>query len=182
MTKGLKTMNNITRSLGFIAGGLLLCSSVSAQTAKSAPVDDTRAYFEQLRAEFNTNKINLYNDVMKLSGPEADKFWPFYRDYEKELAAVGDRKLELIREFFNHYNNNTLTDERSRAIAQKWLQNVQDRLDLWKKYHNRVSKALSPTRGAQFLQLENQMALFVDIAIASEMPVITPTRAGSPTK
>jgi hypothetical protein len=47
-----------------------------------------------------------------------------------------------------------------------------DRLALWKKYHQRISRAVSPVRGAQFLQVEHQMALFVDLNIASEMPVI----------
>jgi hypothetical protein len=65
-------------------------------------------------------------------------------------------------------------------MADKWLKNIQARLDLWKKYHRKISQAVSPTRGAQFLQVENQMALFVDIGIASEMPQIAPAApAGS---
>ena len=48
----------------------------------------------------------------------------------------------------------------------------QDRLDLWRKYHKRISRALSPLRGGQFLQVENQMALFIDLNIAEEMPPI----------
>ena len=57
-------------------------------------------------------------------------------------------------------------------MAAQWLQNVQDRLDLWKKYCQQISDAVSPVRAAQFLQVENQMAIFVDLNIASEMPVV----------
>jgi hypothetical protein len=57
-------------------------------------------------------------------------------------------------------------------LAGQWLQNAQDRLDLWKVYSERISRVVSPMRGAQFLQVENQMALFVDISIASEMPLL----------
>ena len=36
------------------------------------------------------------------------------------------------------------------------------------KQHN--IQAVSPMRAAQFLQVENPMALFVDICVASEIP------------
>lgn len=74
----------------------------------------------------------------------------------------------------HHYKSESPTDQRSEAIAETWLKSVQERLNLWKQYHARISKTLSPTRGTQFLQPDHQMALFVDIAIASEMPVIGP--------
>jgi len=34
--------------------------------------------------------------------------------------------------------------------------------------YQQISEAVSPVRAAQFLQVENQMALFVNINIASE--------------
>jgi hypothetical protein len=58
----------------------------------------------------------------------------------------------------------------------------QARLDLWKKYYRKISKAVSPIRAAQFLQVENQMALFVDMSIASKMPTIGPVKAEGGTK
>ncbi len=39
-------------------------------------------------------------------------------------------------------------------------------------YHQQISDAVSPLRAGQFLQVENQMAIFVDLSIASEMPVL----------
>jgi len=142
--------------------------------AQKAPVDDTRAYLEILRSDFNTDKVVLYNRALQLSEPEAKKFWPIYRDYERELMELSDQRLELVRNFFAQEETGKLTDKASAEIAERWLKTVQTRLDLWKKYYGKISKAVSPTRGAQFLQLENQMALFIDIAIASEMPAIKP--------
>jgi len=71
-----------------------------------------------------------------------------------------------------HHQAGSLTDQNSSEMAGRWLQNVQDRLDLWKKYHQQISDAVSPIRAAQFLQIENQMAIFVDLNIASEMPSV----------
>ena len=134
--------------------------------------DDARAALEELRSDFNATKIRTLNQVMKLTAPEAEKFWPVYRNYEQELAGLGDRKVALIRDFATHHQAGTLNDQNSREMAGRWLGNAQDRLDLWKKYHQQISDAVSPIRAAQFLQVEHQLALFVDISIASEMPVI----------
>jgi hypothetical protein len=161
----------ISHGLGLLALAFFSCS-LAAQEAPPATTDDAQTYLEVLRSRFNANKVATINEVLKLTPKEEEKFWPIYRAYEQELAGVGDQKLELIREFFKYYNTGSLTDERAQALSEKWLKNLQQRTDLWKKYHKKISKAVSPTRGAQFLQVENQMALFVDICIASEMPVV----------
>jgi hypothetical protein len=175
------TMKTLVYFLVLVASSLLLhgCATSSHKQASLTP-DDARGYFEVLRSDFNAGKIRTLNEVMKLTAAEADKFWPIYRSYEKALAAVGDRKLALIREFFAHHQAGTLTDQNSKEMAAQWLQSVQDRLDLWKKYHQQISVAVSPMRAAQFLQVEHQIALFVDIGIASEMPVIGSTAERKP--
>lgn len=166
-------MKPIVHLLILVAGSLLLCScATSGKPKASLTADDARAQLEVLRSDFNTYKIHTFNQVMKLTAAEAEKFWPVYRNYEKELAGVGDRKLALIREFMAHHRAGTLDDNNSKAMAEQWLANVQDRLDLWKKYHQQISDAVSPMRAAQFLQVENQMAIFVDLNIASEMPMV----------
>ena len=166
-------------SIVLAAGSLFLtgCATSNQKSAGASP-DDASACFELLRSDFNAGKIRTLNQVMKLTVAEADKFWPIYRSYEKDLASVDDRKLALIVEFMRHQQAGTLTDQNSQAMAAQWLQNVQDRLDLWKKHYQQISEAVSPIRAAQFLQVENQMAIFVDLNIASEMPVIG-TRPGA---
>ena len=166
-------MKPILYSIALLSGSLLFqgCATSNQKPPTFTP-DEGRAYFEVLRSDFNTGNIRALNQAMKLTVAEADKFWPIYRQYEKELAAVGDRKLALIVEFMRHHKAGTLTDQNSQPMAAQWLQNVQDRLDLWKKYHQQISDAVSPVRAAQFLQIENQMAIFVDLNIASEMPML----------
>jgi hypothetical protein len=167
-------MKTIFRYLCPIAGIMLLGARLYAQPGQPVFADDTRAYFETLRSQFNTNKVATLNEVLKLTPAEADKFWPIYRAYEKELAGVGDRKLELVREFFRDYKAGTFTDEKAKVLAKQWLQNLEDRTKLWKKYHKKISKAVSPMRAAQFLQIENQLAIFIDLSIASDMPSLAP--------
>ncbi len=148
------------------------CLPVQAQDKALAEPDDLRAILEMMRSDVNGYKIRTLNQVMALTGPEADRFWPIYRQYEKELAAVGDRKVALIREFAALRTAGSMDPKTWNSLAQQWLRNVQDRLDLWKKYQKKITQSVSSMRAAQFLQVENQMALFIDLNIAAEMPVL----------
>lgn len=170
-------MNNPIKTLigrlALLAGIALASSSLFAQApTEPAATDEIRGYLEMLRSDVSATKIRTINEVMKLTGPEAEKFWPVYRKYEKELAAVGDRKLALVREFARLHLSGTLDDKNAADLAARWLKNTQERLDLWKKYHKQISKAVSPIRAAQFLQVEHQMALFIDLSIAAGMPAV----------
>jgi len=167
--RGLPTEWNVTsRWCCIIAALVSLCCSLPAQEKQAGAVDDTRAYLEMLLSQSNSNKLATYNEVLKLTPEEGEKFWPIYRDYEKELATLSARRLDLIREFLGR--GGKLTDKDATELANRWFPNLEDRTALWKKYHKKISKAISPVRAAQFLQLEYELTLFVDLAISSEIP------------
>jgi hypothetical protein len=148
-------------------------SGASKNDEPQAPApDDLRTHLELLRSDFNSTKIATFNEVMRLTESEAEAFWPIYREYEKRLGDIALRKLSLIREFASLHQAGQLDDRRADELAQSWLDVTRDRLTLWRNYYRKISRALSPIRGAQFLQVEHQMALFVDLGVASEMPVI----------
>ena len=166
-------MKNILRYL-LLAVALPLGSmaAFAQTTSAAAEPDDLRAVLETLRSDVNAFKIRALNQALELTGPEAEKFWPLYRQYEKELAAVADQKIALLREFGDRCARGTLDDKAADVMAQQWLKNVKARLDLWKKYRKKIAKAVSPARAAQFLQVEHQMALFMDLNIAADMPAL----------
>ena len=166
-------MKTLICRLGLLAAVVFAPSSLFAQ-ARTGPADtdDLRACLEMFRSDANAAKIRTINEVMKLTGPEAEKFWPVYRKYETELTAVAERKMALIREFAPLHFSGKLDEQQAANLAARWLKNTQERLDLWKKYHKQISKAVSPIRAAQFLQVEHQMALLIDLNIAAEMPAL----------
>ena len=175
-------MNNILHHLLLAAVLPLGSLTAFAQTEPTtAEPDNLRAVLEELRSDVNGYKVRVLNQAMQLTGPEAEKFWPVYRQYERELAAVAEKKIALLREFGERCANGTLDNKAANTMAQQWLKNVQARLNLWKKYQKKIAKAVSPARAAQFLQVEHQMALFMDLNIAAEMPALrTVIRTGKP--
>ncbi|HOW64426.1 MAG TPA: hypothetical protein P5186_15415 [Candidatus Paceibacterota bacterium] len=163
---------------------MLLAGASTPSALAAAPADmpdDLRAILETLRSDVNTFKIQTLNQAMRMTGAEAEKFWPVYRQYEQELAAVADQKIALLREFGQRCIDDTLDDKAANTMARQWLKNVRARLDLWQKYQKKIAKAVSPARAAQFLQVEHQMALFMDLNIAAEMPALgTVIKSGKP--
>lgn len=167
--------------LAGVAAASIALALQPAEPAASAPQvplvsGNLKQVLDTFRSDINAAKIRTLNEVMQMTASEAAKFWPIYQRYETELAAVTDRRVEVLARFVKLSDAGGLSDADANDIAEKSLQIAQDRLDLWKKYHKEISAAVSPVRGAQFLQVEHQIALLVDINIASEMPrVAAPT-------
>jgi len=165
-----KTLHTAPRLLAWVM--VVIGLGLLGRTPSAVGDDDLRATLETFRSDINGFKVRTLNDVMALSPSEADQFWPLYRQYEKDLGVLADRRIGLIREFGQLRMDGALDSAAWDSLAKKWLANAQARVDLWKRYQKRIAKAVSPMRAAQFLQVEHQMALFVDLSIASEMPVL----------
>src|SRR3974390_337962 len=129
-------------------------------------------YLQLMRSDVNSAKVEIVNSIMKLSADDAKKFWPIYRDYENELGDLAIDRAELIQEFVKAHKDGTFENEKAKDMAKRWFKSQRARLDLLEKYHGKIQKALSPVQAGQFLQIENQMGLFIDVTIASEMPVV----------
>lgn len=134
--------------------------------------DNFSNYLQLLRSDLNSAKVELVNGIMKLSAEDAKKFWPIYREYENELGKLAIGRAELIAEFVQAHAKGTFDDAKAKDVAKRWFESQRKRLDLLEEYHGKIDKALSSIQAGQFLQIENQIGLFIDVAIAGEMPAV----------
>jgi len=142
-------------------------------SARSAEVNDNiYNHLQLLRSDVNSLKVELVNSIMKLSADDAKKFWPIYREYEKDLGDLAIKRAELVGEFVRSHDAGSFDDAKAKDIAQRWFKSQRSRLDLLEKYHGKIQGALTPVQAGQFLQIENQIGLFIDFTIASEMPTV----------
>src|SRR4051812_29676770 len=80
-------------------------SSASPSTPGAIPTgvdrryDPVYSYVDEVRSELSDGKAELINRVMRLSKDEGIIFWPIYNEYEDELFALGDQRVELLRKF-----------------------------------------------------------------------------------
>jgi len=148
-------------------------SSATSRSSKAAePNDNIYNYLQLFRSDLNSLKVEVVNSIMKLSEDEAKKFWPIYRDYENELGKLAMKRAELVSEFVSSHENGSFDDAKAKDIARNWFKSQKARLDLLEKYHGKIENALNSIHAGQFLQVENQVGLFIDLAIASEMPTV----------
>jgi hypothetical protein len=145
----------------------------SLAAAPAAAVDDNiYNYLQLLRSDFNSAKVEIVNRIMKLSADNAKVFWPIYREYESALGEQAIMRAEFIAEFIEAHRDGTFDNPRAKDMAKRWFKAQRARLDLLEKYHSKIEKRLSSVQAGQFLQIEHQLGIFVDMTIAAEMPLV----------
>jgi hypothetical protein len=163
-------MKTLQRFSLLVCASALLLATVGTVLADAS--DNIYNYLQLLRSDFNSAKVDVVNKIMKLSEADAKKFWPIYREYENELGKLAVSRTELIAAFVKAHNDGTFDNAKAKVMADGWFKGQRARLDLLEKYHGKIEKALSPVQAGQFLQIENQIGLFIDVTIASEMPLV----------
>jgi len=163
-------MNPIKLAAALILTTLL---GLAAPALRGAEADDNLYnYLQLLRSDVNSLKVELVNSIMKLSAENAKKFWPIYREYENELGKQAINRAELVAEFVKSHQDGSFDNAKAKDIAARWFKSQRARLDLLEQYHGKIEKELSAVQAGQFLQIENQIGLFIDMTIASEMPKV----------
>ena len=77
------------------------------------------AYAELLRSDVRAEKVAILTEVMAFNEAEDKAFWPIHREYESELAALGDERVALIAEYARSYS--TLTDAAAQSLGTRAL-------------------------------------------------------------
>ena len=155
-----------------IRAGVVLCVIAAAALGIPALAEDVTVdkYVELLRSDLRTDKVAILTETLALDDAQGAAFWPIYRDYENELAAIGDRRVDLVKRFVTGYGK--MTSEEVGTFARDWFAVQQDKLKLREKYFKRVAKATSNVTAARFIQVENVLGMLLDLQINAEMPLI----------
>src|ERR1700745_2424408 len=90
------------------------------------------AYVALLRSDIQTKKTDVIQQNLTLSDDQARKFWPLQRSYENDLSKLGDRGLDVIRDYASNWDN--LNDETAKSLGVRLLQYHKKREDLHSKY------------------------------------------------
>ncbi len=148
--------------------GVIAIGQIPAIAQTDSVLDNV---IQNVRADLKKDKVAIVGDNMSLTADQAAKFWPIYKEYEAEFTKVGDNLLALIEDYAANYG--MLTNSKAAQLWEGMLRLEQQRLDLRKKYCDRLSKELSSIVAAQFLQVDNRINLLIDLQIAGGVPLIS---------
>lgn len=145
-------------------------AGLGKQQTVSNEDSNIRAYIELLRTDLKDSKTAIVGEVMQLNADQAAKFWPIYKEFEKEYSAIGDKIVAAVKSYAEAYPNfnDTLADQLSTQV----LSIEQERNTLKRKWYERMKEGVGVLTATRFLQVENQLERLIDLQIASQLPVI----------
>ena len=101
-----------------------------------------------LRQDLRAMKMQVIGQNMSLSDTEAEKFWPIYNHYVKDLSEVNDQKYALLKQYAEMWA--TMTDQDALIYVRHWLETDGQAQALRLKYVPVVSEVLPGRKAATF--------------------------------
>jgi hypothetical protein len=148
----------------------------SSQEVKPVPSEDFQTPSDEqiqlLRKDIRSQRKQLIAANMKLSGAEAEKFWPIYEAYVDELVGINRTKYDLLKQYAASYD--TITDQEAQTSVGKWVSVDESVAQLRLKYIPIFRKVLSARNTALFFQLDRRIQLMIDLQLVSQLPLIEP--------
>jgi hypothetical protein len=168
---------------GFAAIALLICGTAalaqapqtSAAPAGSsasggAPKENLAQDIKLLRKDVRAQKQKIMGEAMGLDPDQSKKFWPIYKDYERELSKLNDVRLGAITSYAQNYNN--MTDSKADELVNGVFAYHKKRNDLLANTYDKVRAALGSPLAARFVQVETTLNNLIDLQIQSNLPLI----------
>ncbi len=161
-------MRTVIATVACLLAGLAGLSA-QAPTASADEALNLSAYAELLRSDVRVQKVAILTEVMGFTQAEDAAFWPIYRDYEADVARIGDERLANVLKYAAAFD--TLTDETAGQLAAKAIDLEAQRSAALARCYEKVKTALSARTALRFLQVEHQLQLLIDLQIAASLPV-----------
>ena len=112
----------------------------------------------------------ILTQLMELTDAEDKAFWPIYREYDLEMATLGDERVAMLEEYARSYSQ--LSAETATRLAGQALDLEAKRQAAKAKFYERLKTALSPRTALRALQVEHQLLLIIDLQISAALPIV----------
>jgi hypothetical protein len=148
----------------------ILSSAADAPAAVSEKFTDVNAGIKMMRADAGQDRRDIVAAAMLLTPSEAQTFWPLYDEYRAEQHQLGDRKLQLIKDFIAA--RDTMTDDQAEKLRKEAFAIEKKRISIKEDYAAKMSKVLSARIVTRFFQIDNKFDAVVDATLAAHVPLI----------
>ena len=125
---------------------------------------------QALRAAVKSDKKAFVASTMQLTGAEAKKFWPIYDAYQRSVDVSNQRRSLAIEAVIA--KDQSLSNLYARNLANELIANDEAEIRARRTLHNRMMRALPPSKAARYLQLESKIRAVQDYDIASTIPLV----------
>jgi hypothetical protein len=117
---------------------VIFTSQVALSQHHRHPHPECKQHREHIKAE----RVAYITKQLDLSVKEAQKFWPVYNEYQKNIETVRDEKHTIL---FNMSGEKMklITEKEAQDLLNKYFATTEKEHKLKKAYHQDLSKILS---------------------------------------
>ncbi|MEI7491573.1 MAG: hypothetical protein WCK92_09255 [Bacteroidota bacterium] len=124
-----------------------------------------------VQAAFGKDKKAVVAEFVKVTPAQKDAFWKLYDLYETQRKALGRERIDLLKQYADHYFDFTpvQADEWTKKVIA--LQKKTD--DLIVIYYGKVKTISDGIVATQFYQIENYILTTIRMKILQNVPFIS---------
>lgn len=123
-----------------------------------------------LQSVWGLEKQELIKEYMSLSEVEAEAFWPVYEAYANQRKSLGAQRIDIVMDYANNYTS--MTNEKAKSITNAVFNNNLKLEKLQKQFYKKLSKAISPLKATEFMQLEKYLDAVMRLELQESLPFL----------
>jgi len=152
-----------------IVGGIAVITLGFAAPAwpQDKPANNMESVHEKLKAD----KKLIVTKYLELTEAEAQRFWPVYEDFQKDLLKFYERLGALLKSYAADYRNKSLNDEKAKKLLDEWIALEQDEVKQRKAIVPKLTQAVPAKKAARYLQIESEYRLLLKYDLAATVPL-----------
>ncbi len=145
---------------------LLFTTPLKAQSLSAEAAAD----IEKSRVVINDKRNTALAFNMSFSEEESAAFWPLYEKYRDAMSQVGSRKLSVIIDYANHYEE--MTQDKAADILRRYMIYEEQALKVKQHYIKKFMEILPATKVTRLFQIENRMDAAISLKLAEGIPLM----------
>jgi hypothetical protein len=139
-----------------------------AVAAQDKPADNMQIMRDKIKAD----KKLVVATNMELTESEAKAFWPVYEQYQKDLGAINERIVKMIKSYADAYNAKSMTDDGAKKLIAEFVAIEKAEAAMKESYVPKLSKVLPAKKVARYMQIENKIRALVKYELAGGIPLV----------
>jgi Spy/CpxP family protein refolding chaperone len=146
----------------------LAAAQTSVGNAAQSAADFTD--LSKLREEAKADKHALVADTLRLTDPEAKRFWPIYDTYQRTLDETSRRRVLALEGLM--FREKKMTNLAAKRLVTELMAIDDAEAKARRTLRNRLMRSLPPIKVARYLQLEDKIQAIRDYDIAASVPLV----------
>jgi len=135
-------------------------------------VAQTESDMQILAEKIKADKKLVVAANLRLMDDEAKGFWPVYDAYQKDLQAINQRLLGVVKKYADAYNAGAVSDETAKKLITEAIAVEEAEVKLKRSYVPKLEKVIPGVKVARYIQIENKIRAIVKYQLAAQIPLV----------